>query len=259
MNEIREVAPEPVEREAFDPEAYEGYAMGAGRGTERLEVQDVVDEGASSGTGWRGRPLSEFHERYPGEYLEARAYPTECPPFGEPADLAKTVNPKFPGDLEDYARGEAVREAAQPYTVNCLDCSRAVEERWRGRLETAAGLQEPDGRAVDGEVIDRFDEWTGEAHREVGDIEDVRQRLLDAGHGASVVIAVEGHEYGAGESENSAHAFNVVNYQGEVRVIDGQLGRDFAWSPGTGHPMFETVQSTSVHGWDAEGRSLWSK
>ena len=259
MSEIREVAPEPIEAtesEAFDPEAYEGYAMGDGRGTVRLEAQEVVDEATSIGPSGRGRPLSEFHARYPREYLEPRAYATECPPFGDPADLAKTVNPKFPGNLGEFASGDPSGEAAQPYTVNCVDCSRAVEERWRGRSETAAGLVGAGGHAADGESVGRFDEWAGEAHARVN-IEDVRQRLMEAGHGASVVIAAEGCERDS--SESSGHAFNVVNYQGEVRVIDGQLGRDFAWIPGTGHPMFDRIDFAFVHGWDAEGRALWSK
>ena len=60
------------------------------------------------------------------------------------------------------------------------------------------------------------------------------------------------------------HAYNVVNYHGEVLVVDAQKAMVAPWSEKSGHPDLENVNwkglngSVAVIGWDPDNQSLWN-
>lgn len=200
----------------------------------------------SDGTdvGYRDRPLTEFRSEYPDEYIEpwSRTVPTES--FVDPELTVRDVNPE--------------RRSGAPYEVNCADSARAFERTWRGDREEAAGRADTrhheGGSAPEGELDDRTEAWAGRPFEPVADVEDVRRRVADGGHGSSAIVHTEftDHDGFAG-----GHAFNVVNHHGEVRVVEAQGGMVHEWAPGTGHPDMATVRHTRAMGWDGRGRPLW--
>ncbi len=207
-----------------------------------------------SDSGYRDRPLREFRERCPDEYIEPWASSVRGEEFPRPERFTDTVNPKF---------GES-----PSYEVNCSDCARAVERTWRGNHETAAGRSIVTGSdgvpECKGEPPEQMEEWAGEPFTSV-EVADIGERVEAAGPGASA-IAISKFEYP--DRVTGVHAYNVVNDGGEVKVIDGQSGEVLPWSDETGHPFLHDVSDprqsglrgrgrSLAMGWDAEGRSLW--
>lgn len=51
---------------------------------------------------------------------------------------------------------------------------------------------------------------------------DINNTIFHAGEGARGIIAVDG--------PGGGHYFNIVNFAGEVLLLDGQLGRQVSWA-----------------------------
>ena len=112
-----------------------------------------------------------------------------------------------------------------PYGSNCADCARCVERTWRGHGEVAAGQLE--------------------------DGEDAIARLERGGPGSSAYVASTGEGWG--------HAYNLVNHEGEVLLVDGQDHRvESARGLLDGHDEFH-LHPEAWHRaafWDPEGKEL---
>ena len=241
-----------LESREVSPDERESPPFAETRESPRLELTQRHWLGSDSG--YRDRPLREFRERCPDEYIEPWASSVRGEEFPPPERFADTVNPKF---------GES-----PSYEVNCCDCARAVERTLRGDHETAAGrsiVTGPDGvPQCKGETPEQLEEWAGEPFTSV-EVADIGERVEAAGPGASA-IAISKYEYPDGVT--GVHAYNAVNDGGEVKVVDGQSGEVLPWSDETGHPDMCNVSDPSqsgiwgrgrslAMGWDAEGRSLW--
>ena len=204
---------------------------------ERFEREDL----AGTDTGYRDRPLREFREQFPGEYIESWERPVTSERFPSPQHIVGDINPKF-------------RESPA-YQVNSGDCARAVERTWRGDREAAAGRS-----VLQSESPDRMESWAGEPFRSA-ELKDIHDRVAAAGHGSSAMIEAR---YTTPEGDPAGHVYNAVNQHGEVKVVDGQLGRVSSWSFQSGHPELSNVsdfdgnsRKSMAMGWDARGRSLW--
>ncbi|WP_230465539.1 toxin glutamine deamidase domain-containing protein [[Actinomadura] parvosata] len=163
-------------------------------------------------------------------------------PYGVPGGLAQP-DPQVERDLAEALRpgarfpdprGTWVRlvngggPADDPFrSSNAADCALAVLSTWHGEPATAAPrLPEYDriGRPVlTGEQgsVARIEEWAGHRLQYAGQGRHayplIARRLLDAGHGAAAVIVVRWPGGGS-------HAWNAVNFEGEVIWIDAQRG-----------------------------------
>ena len=105
-----------------------------------------------------------------------------------------------------------------------------------------------------------MESWAGEQFRSA-EVQDIHDRVAAAGHGSSAIV---GAWSTSPDGERFAHAYNVVNHGGAVKVIDGQDGLVSAWRDGSGHPELRNVSDnfgqggrSLVMGWDARRRSLW--
>jgi len=113
---------------------------------------------------------------------------------------------------------------------NCADCSRSFLESWRGNPQVSAP------RTLDTDEHGNLDPWTpednanenqirwsGAPHSYAGEGNDpdtvtrIEDDLLQAGHGAHAIIQVDWPGGGG-------HAFNAVNYNGDIVYIDTQSG-----------------------------------
>ncbi|MEV4474988.1 toxin glutamine deamidase domain-containing protein [Nonomuraea salmonea] len=163
-------------------------------------------------------------------------------PYGVPGGLAQP-DPQVERDLADAVRGGArfpdprgtwVRlvngggPADDPFRAsNAADCALAVLSTWHGEPAAAAPrLPEYDriGRPVlTGEQgsVARIESWVGHRLQYAGQGRHaypmIAHRLVEAGHGASAVIVVRWPGGGS-------HAWNAVNFDGEVIWIDAQRG-----------------------------------
>jgi Papain fold toxin 1, glutamine deamidase len=185
--------------------------------------------------------LHEFRAQHADEYLEPMSRPTSIEPFRDPEGTAGYVNP----DLNDG--GEAYRH-------NCADCSRAFENTWRGQREEAAGrsydVVPGVGLTAGGELSERTEQWAGEPFTPLSNIDDVRTEVERAGPGSSAIVHTE---FEGMDGHRGGHAFNVVNFEGKVEVVDSQVSRVYEWNPGTGHPDMARVSETRTMVWDSRG------
>lgn len=204
--------------------------------------EDFAHTGQGQRAGYLDRPLEEFHSQYRGEYIEPRATAFPVEPFGSPQKIADLANPK---QLDGPA-----------WQVNCADVSRAVERTWRGSEEFPAGRTAELYATPVGEDYDRMEDWSGQELHNVTDANDIRDRLVESGPGSSAVVETQ-YSSAFDEHATGGHAFNVVNHEGRVVVIDGQVGRTFDWANGTGHPAMGRTWDTKVVGWDRTGVPLW--
>ncbi|MBK6872751.1 MAG: hypothetical protein IPJ14_16320 [Kineosporiaceae bacterium] len=207
--------------------------------SEHLERPDDglerLDRSAPESTGLREVPLRELHDRHPGEYLEPMSRTTPVERFQDPERTVHQINPML--------------DSSPAYQVNCADCSRAVERTWRGDREEAAGRSE-----LRGETDGRTQEWAGESFHAMRSADDVRDRVLEGGPGSSAIVHTDFVDH---DGNPGGHAYNVVNHEGQVRVVDGQLGEVYDWHEGTGHPAMASVDRVRAVGWDGNGRALW--
>lgn len=206
-----------------------------------------VDEGLTNHLGYKDRECREFREQHAEEYLEpmSRSSPVEA--FADPVEVVEHVNPDL-GSMQDGA-----------YDNNCADCARCVERTWRGHREEAAGRAAMVGEdgvpKVEGEHDDRTEEWADEGFsRPTDDPADLKRRLLDGGHGASAIIH---SDYTDGEGDLNGHAYNVVNHQGRVYVLDGQHQQAMDWDDATIHPWFDDSSGYRVMMWGPAGGRIF--
>ncbi|MCI1748586.1 MAG: toxin glutamine deamidase domain-containing protein [Acidipropionibacterium sp.] len=208
-----ETEPDPEVSE--NPEEYER--------AERLEPAEgpVTPAEPRPGRGYLDLPDRALRLKYPEEYMEPMDRLThQIETFRDPRSTVRRVNPDF--------------ESGRGYQVNCADAARCFERTWRGHLEEAAGrayqIETADGRPdrvrtvgpaglfVDGEDSERTAEWAGSGLEPVAP-DGLRATLEEAGPGASAIV----HSWAEGEGgERIGHAYNVVNFDGRVEVVDAQ-------------------------------------
>lgn len=233
--------------ETTDEESFEDWSRNTrkrffGEGNERVEHEDLEAPDSS----YRDRPLREFREQFPNEYVEPWETPVRTEEFRHPEKFADEINPKYHRSAE--------------YKYNCCDCARAVERTWRGHQEAAAGKSLDSDPSKWGEQGSRMELWAGEGCKSMS-AKEIRDRIASAGHGSSGIVSAR---FKARNGSMMGHAFNIVNDGGEIKAVDGQVGMVESWNSRTGHPGMSHVFDRSgepgklmVMGWDAKGRSLW--
>ena len=178
-------------------------------------------------------PMSEVDVRHPGLYERS---PQSDTGTGQPF----TPPEAWVGDINDSAVPTTGR------LVNCGDCARAVESRWRGSDAVAASCLD-----VEGEPDDVMEGWT-RGELVATDFDEVHQRLLDLGPGSSAIVGVDW------QSASGGHWFNALNDGGTVRAVDGQSGRIGTWPPSTDELEFSSEDTCRVEAIivDPQGRHL---
>jgi hypothetical protein len=180
---------------------------------EAVDQTSLQETGPNAAEAWRDRPLGEFRDQYPDEYIEPTTPAAEHvrdKPFEHPQEWVGSINPKF--------------DEGPAYTSNCCDCSRAVERTWRGQPEVAAGRADEMG-----ESEERIESWAGMAETETT-FDEVEQRLTDGGHGSSALVGIVGTR---SDGRTYGHELNAVNHEGTVLYVDGQDGTYGEWPPPT--------------------------
>jgi CubicO group peptidase (beta-lactamase class C family) len=150
--------------------------------------------------------LAGWWARHPSDYVRPddddwEPVPFDLEPFSDPRSFAWWVN--------DGGASSPGRD------MNCADCARAFELCWRGKPQISAALP-PEH---EGESPEQIESWLGR-RLEDHTFESIRERLASAGHGASAYIVVWWKEGGGRVA--GGHAFNAVNWDGEVYWIDAQ-------------------------------------
>lgn len=217
---------------------------------EMPEVHDpgehALESSEGPGHGYRDEELRVFRARYEGEFtdVQSRTYPVER--FGNPDEVVRGVNP-FYGDER------------RSYDVNCADCARSIERTWRGDHEEAAGrvprIDASGAVLPHGEPSATTEVWAGEQFTvAAGDVE-LRRVLTESGHGTSAIVHSTWEE--DGRQMAGGHAYNVVNFHGSLRVLDGQSGENLEWMPGEIHPEIGTNPEHRAMAWNAKGERIW--
>lgn len=213
----------------------------------------LEDAGAAADRGYLDRPDRAFRLEHGDEYLEPldqMSHPIE--PFQDPQETVRLVNP-------DFETGEA-------HQVNCADAARCFERTWRGHAEEAAGrayeidrtgehqgIRQPAGLYVEGEPSERTNEWAGGPLDQIHDPTSLRDALERSGHGSSAVV----HTWARNEhGEGFAHAYNVVNHEGQVRVVDAQVRTVLPFSASNLYPGLGEAEGHRAVLWDAQGRRI---
>jgi hypothetical protein len=194
---------------------------------------------------FRDRPLHEFREDHPGEFVEpiGRSYPIER--FSDTDELVQRINPEYHDGTDRYDR-------------NCADCARSFERSWRGDFEEAAGRapQLDDSGRVEphGEPATETEEWADERFTETTEPDDLRTALVEGGHGSSAIV----HTYfDDADGAPGGHAYNVVNERGRITVCDAQIHRTFDWTEGTIHPLVGDRPEHLSMAWNSNGERIW--
>ncbi|MDF5752612.1 toxin glutamine deamidase domain-containing protein [Spongiactinospora sp. TRM90649] len=171
----------------------------------------------------------------------------EARPYGVPGGLARPDPPA----QQDLRRSVPSEESGRPHrfpdprgtwirlingdgpvddpfrTTNAVDCALSTVSTWYGEPAVAAPRQpeyDPAGRPVlTGETrgVARAETWLGHRFEYVGQgrraYGNIAQRLRTGGHGAAAVLITRW-------TSGGAHAWNAVNFHGEVIWIDAQRG-----------------------------------
>lgn len=206
------------------------------------EAPEVPEETGESSAGESMSDLHgaedprEFRLEYPDEYLEPMSRSRAIEKFQDPRVGVERINPEYdPHSAED------------PYSTNCADCARCYEASWRGHEQEAAGVAH-----CEGELSERTEEW---AHEDFAptDAANLRTSLEQAGHGSSAIV----HTEFEGPAEGG-HAYNVVNFRGEILTVDSQNGEVHQFSDKEIHPDLDDTWRTKheAMGWDASGRRI---
>lgn len=202
-------------------------------------------ENPTNHLGFKDRPCREFRAQYDGEYIEPPTTPQRIEPFDDPRETVARVNPEY----------YPTRDGS--YENNCADAARCFERTWRGNREEAAGRAETadaDGNmAIRGESPSRIEEWAGERFTRTDDIAAVKARLQEGGHGTSAIVGC-GWE---SDGDTGGHAFNVVNHQGRIEVVDPQTHEVLPFDDATIHPAFDHTYDHHVMMWDREGTRIF--
>ncbi|UBU15213.1 toxin glutamine deamidase domain-containing protein [Nonomuraea gerenzanensis] len=228
---------------------YELAAYPARAGHAPVAGQEWAGHGPAAGQerdGGRSEPdVAAPEDRWGEDWFDGSRRPprlADSRPYGVPGGLAQP-DPQVERDLAEALRpgarfpdprGTWVRlvngggPADDPFrSSNAADCALAVLSTWHGEPATAAPrLPEYDriGRPVlTGEQgsVARIERWMGHRLQYAGQGRHayplIARRLSDAGHGAAAVIVVRWPGGGS-------HAWNAVNFDGEVIWIDAQRG-----------------------------------
>lgn len=202
------------------------------------ETIGAVDDGVEIWTSdrtpqeWQAHPDAEYRAEFDDFIEPAEASFPVAQRFEDPRCWVDCINPRWEG-------------SEGPYGINCADCARCVERTWRGSGEVAAGLLK-----AKGEIPWRYEQWAG-PFEDVGGAEAIA--LLDqGGAGASAYIVSSTDSWG--------HAYNLINHEGEVLLVDGQIGYvESAQDLLDGHHEFylhpEAQHRASF--WDSKGEKLW--
>lgn len=208
----------------------------------RLEGREAAED-TPFARGFKDRDCREFRAMYEDEYHEPLSRSTPVERFADPKETVPRINP-------DYAKGFE-------YQKNCADCARCFERTWRGNREEAAGRAEtPDANgnlAVRGEDFARTERWAGETFTRTEDIAAIRAELERGGHGSSAII---GSNWENGRARGG-HAYNLVNYQGRILVVDAQNSRVMDFDDQTVHPGFAKSYGHRVMMWDKDGERIF--
>lgn len=227
----REVEPEP----AVPPEHRDDRPA-------LLEGRETT-EGSPFGRGFKDRECRDFRAMYEDEYHEPMTRSTPVEKFADPRETVQRINP-------DYDKG-------REYQQNCADCARCFERTWRGNREEAAGRAETpdaDGNlAVRGEDFTRTERWAGETFTRTEDVAAIRTALEQGGHGSSAII---GSSWENGRARGG-HAYNLVNHQGRILVVDAQDGQVMEFDDKTVHPGFAKSYGHRVMMWDRNGERIF--
>lgn len=116
---------------------------------------------------------------------------------------------------------------------NCVDNARSFLRTWFGRPTVAdPRIAEHDSRGYpllrgEANAVENVEDWAGVRMHSDGTVADgaytaLEERLKAAGHGSAAIVFVD-WPVGA-NGEKSGHAFNVVNHEGTIYWVDGQLG-----------------------------------
>ena len=179
------------------------------------------------------------------EYIEPMSRVREVDPFQDPSATVEHINPLYDPECGD-----------DPYTVNCADCARCFEATWRGLEQEAAGravqLDEQGGLEVAGEASEQTEEWAHEEF-ELVRAPELRSALEAGGHGSSAIV----HSTWEGTMPGG-HAYNVVNFEGQIITVDSQEGKVFEYSDREIYADLETMPRVSHRAivWDSKGRRI---
>lgn len=221
----------------------------------RFEVSESADYGLEKSNyehrGYKGQDLREFRSEREGEFIEPMSRSFVVEKFDDPSRMVEHINPRY----EDDPSYQDLRS----YQVNCADCARCVERTWRGSHEEAAGrmprLDENGTYVPHGEQSSMTEEWAGESFAPVPVDSLLSKTLLESGHGSSAIIHSTWER--DAQQKGGGHAYNVVNYHGGLRVLDGQTGESFDWEPGAIHPSLGRDPKHMAMAWNAEGERIW--
>ncbi|MBM7786293.1 toxin glutamine deamidase domain-containing protein [Tenggerimyces flavus] len=93
---------------------------------------------------------------------------------------------------------------------NCVECAMAVDDVLRGRPAAAGPTEDQQQHYLDAAMSARQIDYVEELE---GD--DVERLLLDAGPGARAIVI-------GWKNQHQSHAYNAVNFDGDVYWVDGQ-------------------------------------
>lgn len=228
-------------------EAGEDYQIPHGESPEFREYTGLELESSNyAKTGYKGEELRIFRAQHEGEFTGVHSRPYRVERFGSPDDVVRGVNPFY-------------LDGSRSYDVNCADCARSIERTWRGDHEEAAGrLPRVDSTGAvvpGGELSETTEEWAGERFTPAPNDVELRRVLTEGGHGSSAII----HSNWEQDSSQMAggHAYNVVNFNGALHVLDGQSSEVFEWMPGDIHPEIGRNPEHRALAWDAKGKRIW--
>lgn len=209
-------------------------------------VETALESSDYAKLGFKSEELQVFRARHEGEFTNVLSRPYSIEKFGDPDDVVQRVNP-FHGD------------SSRSYDVNCADCARSTERTWRGDHEEAAGRAprtDATGSIMPyGEASATTEEWAGEKFTPVSDDADLLQALAEGGHGSSAIVHSSWEH--DGRQMAGGHAYNIVNFHDELRVLDGQSGQSFSCVPDEIHPEIGRNPEHRAMAWNARGVRIW--
>jgi hypothetical protein len=131
------------------------------------------------------------------------------------AGSIRNVNPGFPD--------------APGRTQNCVNCSQATDSTLGGNPASALPSRGPVG-------IDVLERQYGGRFSNAMSSSTIEQQMIDAGAGARGIV------FGARGPGEVGHVFNVINQNGTVRFLDGQVG---AAANLNGYTNFHLLRTTT--------------
>ncbi len=196
--------------------------------------------------GYVDRPNIEFYRAHPDDYIPPLGRSYDIPRFDDPEVLVRRINP-------DYA------DRSGTSNVNCADCARSFVRTWNGHAEEAAGravdLVPGEGLVTRGEPSELTEEWAGRRFTPLDEPRQLADTLRAGGHGS---VAIVHSDFTTTDGRGGGHAYNVVNHEGSLKVVDAQTQLVAPWSDHSPHPaLVGTEQRHVAMAWAPDGRPLW--